>query len=338
MKFQKIFKKTRKTNNFFTQPFKSMLNNDKKNFLSEISKFGEKILNQSRNLFHKQASIIFPEIDFSEIQIGVELEFYLLKEQTKLAVSDKQRLQFIKNLSDSCQLSANEVFFKTEQGNGQIEVVFFHQTSLVKLCKQFESEKKRIFELAKIFGLLADFSALPFQNDCGSALQFNLSLLNRNKENLFEKNPELQKNCANKLLAATNFMILLMIGEPNDLERYDSRINQRLFAHGKHVAPVNLSFGFNNRSCAIRLLKTRLEYRVPCANSNIWLALSAVLIALSLESHSLLVQNFEPIFGNAFDENYQIVPIYSDFSAVCEQFFDSRNLIYQQLNSFLGID
>jgi glutamine synthetase len=78
----------------------------------------------------------------------------------------------------------------------------------------------------------------------------------------------------------------------------------------KHYS-INYSWGFNNRTCAIRIPQstfiapsnTRIEHRVcsPVANMN--LAIASILYSLSFGITNNLTAA-QPIYGDAFDPQY----------------------------------
>ena len=98
-----------------------------------------------------------------------------------------------------------------------------------------------------------------------------------------------------------------------------------MFLQQKNTSPVNLSFGYNNRTCAVRITKgeitKRLEYRVASASANPSLVLNFIISALNfgLEKYfdananktliKVEIAKFGPIFGNAFDKQYELTVI-----------------------------
>jgi glutamine synthetase len=156
---------------------------------------------------------------------------------------------------------------------------------------------------------------------------------------------------ANKLLSSTDFMMLLLAPKPENYLRFNSKINLNLFKKGKFSAPINLSFGGDNRTCAIRvpaLTKEkpgkRLEYRLACAEADQWLCMAAILIALievrSLpDSNSIQEKtNFEQIFGNAFDQKYELKEFCNSYEEANRIFFSEENFIRKKFEEFLAIE
>lgn len=275
----------------------------------------QQLLEKSWDFFLKAAPS-----NIAHIKIGLELEFYLLNSDCESSASRAQTKNFIERLNQkssqnflqiSSPITANydqfcDIFYKEEQGLGQIEAVFSHVSNLKNLCLSLDAEKQRISDLAQKLGLFACFAAQPFVEDCGSSLQFNISLHDENDQNLFLENDLLIRYYAIKLLDFTNEMMVFLAPNEADYLRFSKDLNQKLHKLGKHTAPVNLSFGLDNRSCAIRFAKSnskndflprlppsfsfaqpkteksnRLEYRVAAAGADIWLSLACLLIALA---------------------------------------------------------
>ena len=90
-------------------------------------------------------------------------------------------------------------------------------------------------------------------------------------------------------------------------QRFDLKRNKELFKKGKYTAPVNLSWGYDNRTCAIRIIgknqNRRLEFRIPDSNCDIKKATTKFLemVYKGINSNT---KPTPPIYGNAFDNQY----------------------------------
>ncbi|MBM3590173.1 MAG: hypothetical protein FJX30_02200 [Alphaproteobacteria bacterium] len=288
-----------------------------------------KILEKSIELFYKK---ICKNSSFSQLRIGCELELFLLDKNNKAL-----------NNFNEIDIFCNLVGGKREQGDGQIEVVLNFTNDLIFLASEVENSKQKIANLAKQMNFLACFDGKPFEDDCGSSLQFNISLHNDAGTNIFYENSSLINYCATGLLDLTNSMLLLISPNVNDYQRFDLNNNKNLFKNHKYVAPVNLSLGNDNRSCAIRICNShveskskRLEYRVPSASCDAWLGLGAIILALEygLENHK---SSYQAIYGNAFDEIYSLPKILSDHQEAIEIFFDKNNYILRKFEEFIKV-
>jgi glutamine synthetase len=275
-----------------------------------------KILSQSQNLFYQNLA---RNLEISKLKIGCELEFYIFNHD-KSTIADKKFIADFANI-----LSA-----KIEQGEGQVEYIFPFTDDISKLAIDIQDFKKRVFQLANQHNIIASFEGMPLIDDCGNAMQFNISLHGDDDKNLFFKNSPLINFCANGLLDLTNSMLLILSPNFNDYLRHNLAINKNLFNKSKYTSPINLSLGNDNRSCAIRLANSsakphekRLEYRVASANCDEFLALSAIIFALE---YGLTKQqnNYPIIYGNAFDDCYKLEKIIDDFKT-SQQFFAKEN-------------
>lgn len=252
-------------------------------------------------------------------KIGLELEFYLTKNNQQ--ISDSALIDgFITKLSQEIKIQKiNLLNIEKEQGIGQIEIKTIPTKNLVLLCQEINLVKKIAQNLAKKNGLKSDFRPVPFIDDCSSALQVNLTILNKDKQNLFvkikEKESEILLNAIGGLIALTAQNMRFFADVKKDKERFDLERNRQLFMAGKYTAPVNLSWGYDNRSCAIRVVgkeeNRRLEYRIPSASADPLKAISKF-IEIVFFGIKNKAEAPEPIYGNAFDKKYLINDLHHD--------------------------
>ncbi|MDA9231485.1 hypothetical protein N9O56_02850 [Rickettsiales bacterium] len=238
-------------------------------------------------------------------KIGLELEFYLTKEQKK--ISDDSIIDlFIKNLT--IKLQENDVKIievKKEQGIGQIEVTTIAKTNIKNIINDGNLIKKYSKDVARSLFLEANFEARPFLDDCPSALQINITLLEKNN-NLFQGNKDNESKILLNIIAAILNLSKDNLSYFSNKERFDINYNKKLFSKGKYTAPVNLSWGYDNRSCAIRITgkeeNRRLEFRLCDADINIENAINKL---IEMAQYGILNKEnpLKPIYGNAFDDN-----------------------------------
>ena len=242
--------------------------------------------------------------------IGLELEFYLLKEGNKILGSNQLIDKFLFEF-------ANQLNFKIEkeQGDGQVEVKTLPSSNIKSIVHDVILIKKITNEISAKLGIEANFSAQPFRDDCGSALQVNLSLWNKNDQNLFAKNNDCESNFLLNSIAGmlefTSEILPIAASKKEDFLRYDLDLNLNLFKKKKYTAPVNISWGYDNRTCLIRVPKSikpedrRIEYRLASADSNVELLINLLLKAVKFGIDNNL-NPMQPIYGNAFDKNYNL--------------------------------
>lgn len=259
-------------------------------------------------------------------KFGLELEFYLINED-KSPLKDASLIDgFISILLKEVAInSLNNIYkIEKEQGRGQIEVKMIFGSNSLEICDEIEKIKLISQKIASEKDLLANFAAQPFKDDCGSALQFNISL-HENEENIFFKKDEIFNSSIAALLKYTQEMMVFLAPNSQDYLRFDYDINRNLHKIGKYPAPVNLSFGADNRTCAIRIPKVedsensqikygkRIEYRVAAANADPYIVMKLLLDAiLQGINDDLTPENcgFEKIHGNAFDVQYNLKSLF----------------------------
>ncbi len=261
---------------------------------------------------HKKLDLLEAQSNFYNsssflLKIGCELEFFLFKKNNQPANINEIEY-FIADFTKFQNSQKNNIILDIirEQGVSQLEVRTKFSDDLVLLSKSIEDIKIKIANLANERDLIASFVAQPIENDCGNALQFNISLHDNFGTNLLDNDEILHKFCQN-LLDKTRQILPSLISNQDDLKRFDAELNLNLFKKGKYVAPTNLSYGINNRTCAIRIAQgyeknKRIEYRIPSANANCFQALSAILeVSKDFMDTSLIKNDPRFIYGNAFD-------------------------------------
>jgi len=281
-----------------------------------------------KNSYLQQASAQFFSRTSLNIKIGIELEFYLTNSDGSQLFDDKILHDFISDLSK--KIPTNSLIYKIEkeQGQGQIEVKTAFDSDLLKICEDISKLKLMAKTLAEERNLIVSFAAQQFLDDCGSALQFNISLHDVDDKNIFWFDENILHKTANALLQKTDEMMIFLAPEESDYVRFSTQINRDLFKKGKFTAPVNLSFGADNRTCAIRIptKSKRLEYRIGAANCDPALCMSAILLAIlfGIENSAHPVNQ---IHGNAFDSQYEVKNFCQNFDEARKKFFAEENFI-----------
>lgn len=274
--------------------------------------------------------------------IGVELEFYLQKNNQKL--EDENLISsFIKKFAGQNPFI---LAIEKEQGAGQIEIKTIAESNISNLCRDIISMKQSAVLLAQQLGLEANFLAQAFLDDCGSALQINLNFINKQNHNLFAQQENQQESqilsySIGGLLQLANQIMIFLAPNKTDYLRYDLELNFCLFKKKKYTAPVNLSWGYDNRSAAIRIpaskigQERRLELRLAASNADIYLVIISTLLAIKygIENH---ISAPAALYGNAFDEKYNLPVLIKDYQNAYDQFFHSANPLLKFFNMNLG--
>ena len=138
----------------------------------------------------------------------------------------------------------------------------------------------------------------PYPDQPGSGMHVHLSLLDKEGQNVFQSSdasgsPEL-RNAVEGLRGVMVESMLICAPPANSYHRF-----QR-----DSCAPVNMSWGYNNRTVSIRIPAsegpdTRIEHRLAGADANPYLLVAALLSGIL---HGLKEKNDppQPVEGNAY--------------------------------------
>ena len=293
------------------------------------------ILKKSQEFFINSSSMI--------PKIGIELEFFLLEKNLQAVENQALVTDFIAELKAEVLKKIPLIYqIEKEQGVSQIEIKTSFISDLSNLAFELENVKNFVKNFALNKNFIASFASQPFLDDCGNALQFNISLHDKNDKNIFEFDQKILDNAIAGLLEMTDYMMVFLAPKNEDYKRFSLEVNRELFRRGKFSAPVNLSFGADNRTCAIRIpsLKksVRLEYRIAAADADLFLNISAILLAMFYGIESKLKPEelgFTKIFGNAFDDDYKARSFCGDLEMAKNKFYSEKNFIRDKMLSFL---
>lgn len=248
-------------------------------------------------------------------QFGIELEFYLRRSGVCPPAYNMQcewpDAVTIDDYIIELQTLFPQIIIEKEQGKGQIEIKTHPTPDLARLAQDIENIKSSAKNLASKKKLIADFSSQPFIDDCGSAMQFNFSLHDKQNKNLFMKKDDLFFQSIAGMLDLTEEIMVFCAPKNEDYLRYDIEINRALHKKGKYTAPVNICFGNNNRTALIRLprcddkAQSRIEFRAAAADADPYLVLTCLLFSIKngIEKKTSAKHDLQ-VFGNAFDLQY----------------------------------
>ena len=222
---------------------------------------------------------------------------------------------------------------------GQFEINLLHHDDALLMADQTFLMKRLIKNCARKFNMNATFMAKPFSEEAGNGMHAHLSVVDKDGNNVFkvDKNNQPQGIFAEAISG-------LLKTTPDFLSFYASHSNSyRRLVHNADHAPTTLSWGNENRTALIRLPEasaeaTRLEFRLPSADSNPYLVFASILssvlsgitekhpldketlgnahaqhepalaitwrAAVHKTSESLIVKEF---FGERFQKSYQCV-------------------------------
>jgi glutamine synthetase len=260
------------------------------NFLSSLANQ----LKNSKALYEIQLKFC-QEFGLTPI-IGAELEFYLENNVPIELLERKLGYKFV-----------------NEEGLRQYEVNFPPQNDLTTLAQFIEEFKINLDNEVKILGFNASFHSKPLIDDYGSSLHIHINFIDKTGLNFFAQDNKLDL-IASYLCYYLNETFLIFAPNTESYSRFDA----------KFMSPVNISYGRNNRSTAIRVpdsLPKRLEHRVAGSDCNPYLVVYAIFKAIYLGlTKSIYIPNMQIIYGNAFDKQYDLQPFPKTLEEALELF------------------
>ncbi|EJL31823.1 glutamine synthetase [Caulobacter sp. AP07] len=165
-----------------------------------------------------------------------------------------------------------------ESGVAQMEINLRHGAPL-ELADQVFMFKRTIREVALEHEIYATFMAKPMAAEPGSAMHIHQSILDEDGNNLFS-DP--------KTGDATPIFYAFIAGQQRYLPAIMAILAPYVNSYRRIArdsgAPVNTQWGYDNRTCGLRVppsdpANRRLENRIPSSDANPYLAIAAVLAA-----------------------------------------------------------
>lgn len=163
-----------------------------------------------------------------------------------------------------------------EEGAGQLEINLRHGDP-VELADQVFLFKKTIREAALKHDMYATFMAKPMQGQPGSAMHIHQSIIDiKTGKNIFSNEDGTES------VAFHHFIGGLQRHIPSALAMLAPYVNSYRRLTPDVSAPVNLCWGYDNRTTAFRVPRSepearRVENRIPSSDANPYLALAASL-------------------------------------------------------------
>lgn len=190
---------------------------------------------------------------------------------------------------------------------GQFEVNLGHVDDPLRAADEGLMLKRCVKAAARATGQRATFMAKPFAEESGSGLHVHLSLLDRQGRNLFgETGAEGEAHLRHAVWGLQALMpesMLLLAPNANSYRRLRPLT----------YAPTTASWGWNNRTVAVRIppgppRARRIEHRVAGADANPYLAVAAVLAGV-LHGLERRGEPTPPIVGNAYQQEAPALPL-----------------------------
>ncbi len=163
-----------------------------------------------------------------------------------------------------------------EEGAGQLEINLRHGDP-VELSDQVFMFKRTIREAALKHDMYATFMAKPIQGQPGSAMHIHQSIVDKKTgRNIFTNTDGSESD------AFRHFIGGMQRHVPNALVLFAPYVNSYRRLTKGMSAPVNVRWGYDNRTTALRVPRSdpgarRVENRIPGSDANPYLALAASL-------------------------------------------------------------
>ncbi|WP_423906924.1 glutamine synthetase family protein [Candidatus Spongiihabitans sp.] len=241
--------------------------------------------------------------------VGVELEFSLQHKDRTFANRGTQayslhQMTEASDFLDTLAIALNKAEISVEgiaaeNCDGQYEVSL-HYTNALAMADLLFQTKHIIKEIAQRSGYHATFMGLPDNGLSPNGLHVNVSL--SGVDHAFSvaeddtPSPELRRSIVG-LLTHSNDALSLFLPTIN---AFKASVDGSFF-------PLSASWGFDNRSVLVRVpdrngAGCRVEFRLPTADANPYLAVAGVLALMQrgLETEGRLSS---PVYDNAFERN-----------------------------------
>ncbi len=246
-------------------------------------------------------------------KIGVELEFCLSSANNSNSMFSESQLlsllaldsidhllQDIKHIIEQLDIQTESIL--SEAGIGQIEIVFAPCNDLCHLADSVLILRHSLTAYAISKGVSVSFHAKPKKYVSGNGLHCHISVDNFQSENLFAKNDDIFKAAIGSILSLVAPATLIFAPLANSYYRLQANSH----------APVNIGWGFDNRTVAVRIPNAsrsakRLELRVAGADSNPYL-LFAILVSSILDGIDEMLVPPSPVSGNGYEANLKKLP------------------------------
>lgn len=260
---------------------------------------------------------VAPEVEFYLVNKNTDPDYELMPPKGRSGRREVARMSFsidavaefedfvedMYDFADAQALSVDTLIH--ENGAAQLEINFNHGDPL-DMADQVFVFKRTVRETAQRHDMYATFMAKPMQKEPGSALHIHQSILSlETGKNIFT-GPNGESTAA-----LMNYIAGLQRFTPDLISFYAPNVNSYRRLAPDIAAPINLSWGYDNRTTAFRVPDStpenrRVENRFPGADANPYLAIAASLASglLGLEQQ---LQPTKPHQGTANDENVEVV-------------------------------
>ena len=261
--------------------------------------------------------IVAPELEFFLVQKNTDPDFPLQPPAGRSGRPETARqsysidavnefdpiLDMMYDYAEAMELDVDTLIH--ESGAAQLEVNFQHADPMSRADQVFLF-KRTMREAALRHGVYATFLAKPMENEPGSSMHIHQSMVDaKSGKNMFagKKEGEHSKLFQHYLGGLQKYVPMAMPFFAPNVNSY------RRLALGE-VAPINVQWGFDNRTCGLRvpmdsIENTRVESRFAGSDANPYLAMAATLACGYLGIMEKLLPT-EPLAGSAQDKGYEL--------------------------------
>ena len=260
--------------------------------------------------------IVAPELEFFLVQKNTDPDFPLQPPAGRSGRPETARqaysidavnefdpiLDMMYDWADAMELDVDTLIH--EAGAAQLEVNFQHADPMSRADQVFLF-KRTMREAALRHGVYATFLAKPMQNEPGSSMHIHQSMVDAKGRNHFSDGRDGGHSAlfSHYLGGLQKYMPMAMPFIAPNVNSY------RRLAIGE-VAPINVQWGYDNRTCGLRVPmdtpeNTRVETRFAGSDANPYLAMAATLACGYLGIREQLMPT-APLAGSAQEMGYEL--------------------------------
>jgi glutamine synthetase len=261
--------------------------------------------------------VVAPEVEFFLVQKNTDPDFPLLPPAGRSGRPETARqsysidavnefdpiLDLMYDYCDAMELDVDTLIH--ESGAAQLEVNFTHADALSRADQVFLF-KRTMREAAMRHGIYATFLAKPMENEPGSAMHIHQSLVDaKTGRNVFTgKGAGRHSAVFGQYLAGQQkYVPMAMAFLAPNVNSY------RRLALGQ-VAPINVQWGYDNRTCGLRVPmdtpeNMRVESRFAGSDANPYLAMAATL-ACGLLGMREKLEPTAPLANSAQEQGFEL--------------------------------
>ena len=259
--------------------------------------------------------VVAPELEFFLVQKNTDPDFPLQPPAGRSGRPETARqsysidavnefdpiLDMMYDYAEAMELDVDTLIH--ESGAAQLEVNFQHAGAMSRADQVFLF-KRTMREAALRHGIYATFLAKPMENEPGSSMHIHQSMLDASGRNVFAEPGGGHSRMFRHYLGGLQKYV------PMAMPFFAPNVNSyRRLALGE-VAPINVQWGYDNRTCGLRVPmdsaeNTRVESRFAGSDANPYLAMAGTLACGYLGILEKL-EPTEPLAGSAQDLGYSL--------------------------------